>query len=424
VWSKALLRDQPRSNGLLGWTIYQLLVSHIIGTVGTLYLLLKATALPRKSSGQNGGELAKTAMRGFKVKYNSSADFYRELKSRVDDYFKVTGRSTRDVPQMYLKSVIISLWLSLSYLLLVFVASTWWQGVLLAISLGLAMAGIGFNVQHDGGHRAYSNRNYVNHLAAMMLDLLGGSSYLWRWKHNLIHHNFPNITGADEDIDLVPLAHLSPGQPLYAIHRFQHLYIWVFYCLLPIRWHFFGDFRNLIRGDIGGHGIVRPHGWNMIVLLSGKVLFLFLAFLLPAILHPLWVVLLFYGVASVVLGFTLSVVFQLGHCVEEASFANPLDGTNRIEKAWAAHQIEAAVDFARTNRLLTWYIGGLNFQIEHHLFPNICHFHYPAISSIVEPLCAEFGVRYFAHETLRNALASHFKFLHIDREALARGKSK
>lgn len=377
--------------------------------------------LPRETLGSvanHRGEAkrsqAKGLMRGLKVKYGPSAVFYREAKTRVDDYFRVTGRVPRDVPQMFLKTIVISSWLILSYGLLVFAASAWWQAVPLAVSLGLAMAGVGFNVQHDGGHGAYSNRKSINQLAALMLDLMGGSSYLWRWKHNLIHHNFPNITGADEDIDLVPLAHLSPDQPLYSIHRFQYLYIWVLYCLLPLRWHFFGDFRNLIRGDIGGHAIVRPRGWDLILLFSGKLLFFSFAFVLPSLFHRLWVVALFYALTSMVLGFTLSVVFQLGHCVEEAKFAMPLEGTNRMDKAWAVHQIEAAADFARSNRLLTWYLGGLNFQVEHHLFPTVCHFHYPAISTIVEPLCAEFGISYFAHETLGGALASHLRFLRID----------
>ncbi|MBI1748093.1 MAG: acyl-CoA desaturase [Acidobacteria bacterium] len=354
-------------------------------------------------------------MKGLKVRYDPSTVFYEELKRRVDDYFKTTGRSPRDIPRMYVKTVIFLSWFAVSYGLLVFVASTGWQGLLLAISVGLAMAGIGFNVQHDGGHGAYSHRRFVNRSMAMMLDIVGASSYLWRWKHNFFHHNYPNIAGADEDIDLGPLGHLSPDQPLYHIHRFQYLYLWVLYGFLPFKWQVFDDFRDWARGKIGEHRVPRPQGWDVVVLLGGKVLFFGLAFGIPALFHSLRDCVVFYAVASFTLGVTLSVVFQLAHCVEEASFSKPLESTNRMEKAWAVHQVETTVDFARSNRLLTWYLGGLNFQIEHHLFPGICHVHYPAISAIVESVCAQFGVRYSAHTTARGALASHFRLLRMDR---------
>jgi linoleoyl-CoA desaturase len=356
-------------------------------------------------------------MNGLKVKFDPDTDFYRELRSRIDDYFTTTGRSTRDVPQVYLKTAVIMVWLFVSYGLLVFVASTWWQAVPLAISLGLAMAGIGFNVQHDGNHGAFSKRRSINRIAGMTLDLLGGSSYLWKSKHNL-HHNFPNISGADEDIDLSPIAHLSPRQPLYAIHRFQHFYIWFFYCLLALKWHFVGDSINLIRGHIGGHAIQRPKGWEAIILLGGKTLFFFLAFVLPAVFHEFWVVLIFYAITSIVVSLVLSVIFQLAHCVEEANFPLPIRGTKQMERPWAIHQVESSVDFSRTNRWLTWYVGGLNFQIEHHLFPTMCHFHYPEIAPIVETVCAEFGLKYSSHPTFYAALVSHFRFLRLDRMAL------
>ena len=354
-------------------------------------------------------------MKGSKVRYDPSTAFYAELKRRVEDYLKATGRSPRDIPPMYVKTVMMLSWCAVSYGLLVFAAGTGWQGLLLAVSLGLAMAGIGFNVQHDGAHGAYSQRRSVNRFMAMTLDMLGGSSYLWRWKHNVFHHNYPNVAGADDDIDIGPLGRLSPDQPLYRIHRFQHLYMWALYGFITLKWQLFDDFRDLVRGTMGGHRIPRPRGWDLVVLLGGKALFFGLAFVVPALFHPLRDVVVFYGVTSFTLGVTLGVVFQLAHCVEEASFPRPLEGTYRMEKEWAAHQVETTVDFARSNRLLTWYLGGLNFQIEHHLFPGICHVHYPALSAIVEPVCAQFGVRYSAHTTARGALASHFRLLRMDR---------
>ena len=135
-------------------------------------------------------------------------------------------------------------------------------------------------------------------------------------------------------------------------------------------------------------------GWDLAVFLGGKTLFFSLALVLPLLMHPLWAVLLFYLAASLVQGLTLSVVFQLAHCVEEAAFPLPRQDTGRMETGWAVHQVESTVDFARRNRLLSWFIGGLNFQIEHHLFPRICHVHYPALAPLVEETCREFGLQY------------------------------
>jgi linoleoyl-CoA desaturase len=129
------------------------------------------------------------------------------------------------------------------------------------------------------------------------------------------------------------------------------------------------------------------------------------------VFHPPWVVLSLYGVAALTLGLTLSVVFQLAHCVEEAEFPVPRPDTGRIDRAWAIHQVETTVDFSRSSRVLSWLLGGLNFQIEHHLFPRICHVNYPAMSRLVEETCREFGVRYTEHRSLGAGLASHFRWL-------------
>jgi linoleoyl-CoA desaturase len=191
---------------------------------------------------------------------------------------------------------------------------------------------------------------------------------------------------------------------------------------MAIRWQLFGDYFDVIRGRVGNHRIPRPKGWELAIFLGGKITFLAMALGLPMLLHPWWVVLIYYGVAALVIGMTLSVVFQLAHTVEEAEFVAPSDA-NRIENAWAIHQVESTVDFARGSRLAAWLLGGLNFQIEHHLFPRICHIHYPAMSKIVEQTCREFGVSYNAHPTFFAGIASHFRWLRqlgmVDRPMLS-----
>jgi linoleoyl-CoA desaturase len=337
--------------------------------------------------------------------------FHRALRDRVDGYFRTSGRSPRDCWQMYVKAAIFLAGFVGAYVLLVFVAHTWVQALPLAILLGLFIAGIGFNVQHDGGHQAYSNSRWVNRLMAMALELLGGSTYVWRWKHSVFHHTYVNITGHDTDIDLGILARLTPQQRRLAFHRWQHLYLWAFYGLLVIKWQLVGDFRKLISGRMGSQSFPRPKGWDLVIFVAGKAVFFLLAFGIPLRFHSIGVVLCYYGVAGLVSGILLSVVFQVAHCVDEVAFPVPHSRTDRVDYAWAIHQVETTADFARGNRVATWLVGGLNFQIEHHLFPRISHVHYPALSTLVEQTCREFGVRYTAFRSFRTGLVSHFRLL-------------
>jgi linoleoyl-CoA desaturase len=289
----------------------------------------------------------------------------------------------------------------------VFAASTWWQAALLSTLLGLVMAGIGFNVAHDGSHEAFSSRRFVNRLAANALDLLGGSSCVWRVKHNRLHHSAPNVVGTDDDIDIAPFGRLAPGQRHRWFHRFQHFYLWPLYGLLPLKWQLVDDFRAVATGRVGSHVFRRPRGLSLAAFVGGKAVFFGLAVGMPALFHPLWLVLCVYGATSLVLGVTLSVVFQLAHCVEEAEF--PAAGAGETD--WAKRQIVSTVDFAPGNRLLTWYLGGLNYQVEHHLFPRVCHALYPRLSAAVREVCREHGVEHRANPTLWSALRSHYRWL-------------
>ena len=353
-----------------------------------------------------------TTTAGTRPKFpRDEAGFLAELKRRADAYFKETGKSERDCWRMYLKTAVILAWLATSYSLLVFAAPTVWLAVPLSISFALAISAVGFSIQHDGGHHAYSRFAWINRLAALSLDLIGASSYLWKWKHVVFHHTYPNVHGQDTDLAVGPVARLAPQQPRRWFHRWQHLYLWLLYAVTASVWHLYGDFRDVAAGKIGPHKIPRPKGWDLVVFLGGKALSLGLLWGVPMPIHEWWVVLAFYAVVTAVVGVTLTVVFQLAHCVEGAEFPNPADGGHKMEDAWAVHQVQTTVDFARGSWTLCWLLGGLNFQVVHHLFPRVCHIHYPALSRIIEEACGEFGVQYTAHRTFLAGIVSHFRWL-------------
>lgn len=345
------------------------------------------------------------------LKFGRPDDFRDALRRRVDAYFANGCIGRRDCPSLYVKSLVVLFCVGASYSLLVFAPVAWYLAAPLVVLLGLSLAALGFNVQHDGGHGAFSEHRWINRLAALTLDLMGASSYVWARKHNTFHHTYTNIAGHDDDIDVGFLGRLSPHQRRLWFHRFQHVYLWFLYGFLPLKWHLYDDFHNVMTGRIGEHHLPRPKGVNLLTFVGGKVLFFSLALAIPMLLHPWWIVLLFYGAAAFVQGVVLSVVFQLAHCVEPSSFPLPSADTGRMDSAWAVHQVQTTVDFAQQNRPLTWFVGGLNFQIEHHLFPQVCHVHYPALAPLVQRTCNDFGLRYSSHPTLRAAIASHYRWL-------------
>lgn len=344
-----------------------------------------------------------------KLSFSRERSFQRHLQARVESCLAALDRSRYGGARFYGKAALVLLWAGLSYAGLV-AANRPWQVLPFAISLGLALAAIGFNVAHDGNHGAGSPSKRVNRLLGATLDLLGASSYVWRWKHNVFHHSFPNVHGLDDDIDLGALCRMSRHQPLRAYHRWQHAYMWVLYGLIGPKWQFWDDFAALARGRIGDNPFPRPRGLELALLTGGKLIFITWALVVPAFFHGLPAVLFFYAVVTAVQGLSLSIVFQLAHSNEETR-AYSRGEAGDADQEWAVHQVETTANFARRNRLLTWYVGGLNHQIEHHLFPRISHVHLPVIREVVEQVCKEHGVLYRAHATMWSALSSHYAWL-------------
>jgi linoleoyl-CoA desaturase len=346
-----------------------------------------------------------------KPRFSPGRPFHHEVQSRVEERLATLGRSRHGGRRIYLKTALLLLWSSTSYAALLTWAQSWWQVALLSVSLGLALAGIGFNIAHDGNHGAFSASRIVNRAMGGMLDLLGASSYVWRWKHNVFHHSYPNIEGLDDDIDLGALCRMSRHQPHLPYHRLQHLYMWILYGFIVPKWQLYDDFAAIVKGRIGGNSFPRPRGGELALFLGGKLAFFATAFAIPLLSHPLWQVALVYGCVGLVQGLSLSIVFQLAHSNEETSAFSADEPEDIADREWAVHQVETTADFARRSRLLTWYVGGLNHQIEHHLFPRISHVHLPVIADVVEQVCRESGVRYSVHASLWRAVASHYSWL-------------
>ena len=340
-----------------------------------------------------------------------SQSFYAELKNRVYNYFDEKRKASTGNGPLFLKAGILFSAFVFMYIHLVFFN----PGIVLSITecviLGFVVAAIGFNIMHDGAHGSFSKYKWVNKIAAFSLNILGGNSFMWNMKHNVIHHAYTNVEGVDDDIDIQPWMRLSLHQKKYKLHKYQHLYFWFFYSLLYLSWIFMMDYQKYFKGKIGDIRIKKINFSDHVVFWSFKVLniatFVILPFYMLGFVNWLVGFLIFTSVT----GFVISIVFQLAHTVEHTSFALPEPITGKIEDEWAIHQLKTTANFATKNKIVTWFVGGLNFQIEHHLFPKISHVHYPAISKIVKQVCQEYGIGYIEYRRTRYAIASHVSFL-------------
>jgi linoleoyl-CoA desaturase len=341
--------------------------------------------------------------------------FFPTLRGRVNQYFKDNDISRYGNREMFVKSVVLIGTYILCYLAVLTLPLNAWLFLPLVLLMAIAKAGIGMSVMHDALHGSYSKNALTNRLMGSTIYMVGVNAFVWKIQHNMLHHTYTNIHGLDEDIDTKVVIRLSAHAPIRKFHRFQHIYVFFLYGFLTLRM-IFDDGMKLI--NYHRQGIIKnlkSHaGREYLRLTVFKLLYLFFLIGLPILLTPLlwWQVLIGFVFMHLIAGLILSIVFQLAHIVEGAHQPKP-DTKGNIENAWAIHQLETTANFSRNSRLLNWYIGGLNFQIEHHLFPNICHVHYRNISRIVENTAAEFHLPYNTKPTFGHALQSHVRMLKV-----------
>ncbi|MEK6482118.1 acyl-CoA desaturase [Catalinimonas sp. 4WD22] len=339
--------------------------------------------------------------------------FFPTLRQRVNAYFKENNISPFGNHEMIIKTAILLGLYILSYLAILILPLNAWLLLPFALLMGISKAGVGMTVMHDALHGSYSKNTFVNKLMGNSIYLLGANADVWKIQHNVLHHTYTNIHGVDEDISTKVVIRLSKQSPLKKYHHYQHIYVFFLYGLMTLLM-LVNDFFKMLRYH--KQGLIRKQKFNInneySKLLASKVLYLFFVIGLPILLTSLlwWQVLIGFVVMHLTAGFILSVIFQMAHVVEGANQPIP-DTEGNIENAWAVHELQTTADFAPNNRFLNWYIGGLNFQIEHHLFPNICHVHYPKIAHIVKQTAEDFQLDYNVKPNFIEALKSHVSML-------------
>ncbi|MCD6017394.1 MAG: acyl-CoA desaturase [Bacteroidetes bacterium] len=352
-------------------------------------------------------------MKTLKFIPKNKGQFTATLRKNVNDYFKEKGISTKGNSKIIIKSIVMLTGYLAPFVVMLTLPLSGWLIFPLSIIMGIGMAGIGMNVMHDAVHGSFSKQSWLNKLFGHTMYFIGGNTFNWKVQHNVMHHTYTNIEGFDEDIEPKGSLRLSKQSPLKKVHRYQYIYAFFLYCFMTL-FRNVGEFFQLAKYNKAG--VTKQQGTSprkeMARLIFFKVAYLAIIIGLPLVFSGFswWLILTGFLVMHAIAGLFMSTVFQMAHMVETAEQPTP-DTHGNIENEWTIHELETTVNFSRKSRIFSWMIGGLNYQIEHHLFPNICHIHYPAISPIVERTALEFGLNYHTNRTFFTALGSHVRFL-------------
>ncbi|MFT4032522.1 MAG: acyl-CoA desaturase, partial [Siphonobacter sp.] len=339
--------------------------------------------------------------------------FFSDTRHRVDAYFQENNIPKHANRAMWLKAVFFMVLFFGLYGLIISNQFNVWVMLLLSIGLGMTCAFIGFNICHDAVHGSFTSNSKLNRVLGLTFNLIGGNPYVWSITHNIVHHTYTNIPGHDEDLEIAPgLVRVTNDEPVNAINRYQHIYAFALYGLASLSWVLRKDYLKFFKNDIGqtcNRHHPREEYFNLFFY---KAIYYTMFIVLPLVCLSItwWQFVIGFLVMHFFEGLVLGLVFQLAHIVEHTSFPEPNEEGN-IEEAWAIHQMQTTANFACDSAIAAFFCGGLNFQIEHHLFPKICHIHYPEISKIVRQSAQDHGIPYIENKTFWTALQSHYRVL-------------
>ncbi|MEM1282193.1 MAG: acyl-CoA desaturase [Chlamydiota bacterium] len=354
--------------------------------------------------------VSSTEIQSPRVKFGKykKEDFFPVVKRRVEAYFKERNMPYTGTTRLYVKAAILTV---IYFAIYISIISNQFQLTGLVILyglLGMTKGIVGFNLIHDALHGAFSSSKKFNRILGYWFDINGTSSFIWKISHNIHHHIYTNIPGHDDDIDKAIILRLNTSDKVYWFHKYQYIYAPILYGMICLNWVFYSDYNWFVR-EAKNHNAK----WSdYLIFFTLKVVNLLMFLILPMVILtvPWWYVALGFLSMHVCGGILISIVFQLAHIVDNVSYIEPNE-EGRIEKNWAEHEMMTTSNFATENRLLTELVGGLNFQVEHHLFPYISHTHFPEVSKIVKATAKEFGIPYYEQPTFYEAICSHFRTL-------------
>ncbi len=352
-----------------------------------------------------------------RVKFKSTPlkdDFIRDLRSRVNEYFKTNEISPYANMEMYIKTALaIVMWLACFGLIMSGTLGN--LGLFLTyFAWGFVIIFIAFNIMHDATHDAYSENQKVNQFWSYSMDFVGGNQYLFRRMHGA-HHGYVNIHGIDVTLETHGQFRFSPDEPWLPKHKWQHFYTFGLYALAMLHWVTIKDFKwFFVESNIGNQKNIKHPLKEYVILFIGKAFYYGTGFILPMIFLPqsagfifmCWIFMHFLP------GLTFALMFQVTHVYEGTTYPLP-DEKGNIENNYALHVLETTADFCRHSKLGTWLMGGINIHVIHHLFPKVCHVHYSALTDILKETCDDHQIVYQENKRFLTALRKHYEMLKI-----------
>jgi linoleoyl-CoA desaturase len=356
------------------------------------------------------------------IKYglNSPKEFTSALYADKTEFLQKTSRYGNW--KLYSKAILLGVMFISLYIVIAFHLVTGFWLHACRVLFAFTIAGIGFNIMHDGGHGSFSPLKWVNELMVSTLYLLGADPNMWKQKHNIDHHTHTNVHEYDHDIETAGVMRLHRDQKWRWYHRFQFAYWIILYAFEYVLWVFVFDIikfygKNKKTGEREYKFTLR----QKILFWTSKVGYVGLAFVVPSFYYPIGDVIIGYIEYSFIVGIVISIVFQLAHTVREAQMVSrPLPSENNpaigyIDPENKIHQLLTTANFGTKSKFFRkffgFFTGGLNQQIEHHLWPDISHVHYPKLSEKVRRLCKQFNLPY-NENSFFGAIWSHIVYLY------------
>ena len=346
------------------------------------------------------------------MKSINGVNFVTSLRSEVNKYFTKKNISKHANVNMYIKCILMLLIYIIPYVLMIsgiVDKSLFW---LLWLIMGIGMAGVGMCIMHDGNHNAFSKNRSINKIMGLTLQILGGTYKNWKIQHNQLHHKYPNIINHDPDVSPIKLLRFSPDSSYHKMYRFQFIYAWFLYGLMTFSFATIKEFKQLIEWQ--RNQIITTSQFRQLIfeLIFWKLIYYFFLLFIPMLTLDIsflqWFSLFF--LMHFVAGFLLAIVFQTAHIMpdcEHLKFPKKMD-----VNTWAINQLLTTSNYAPKSKVFSWLIGGLNYQIEHHLFPGICHVHYANISDIVKRVASDYDLPYNCQKNFIQAIFEHGKMLY------------
>ncbi len=337
------------------------------------------------------------------------ASFPKVLRRRLEYFFTDQKISPKADGSMWLKVAVGLAALLGSWIAIYILRPDSWRFVALYLLGGIAQTFLLLNIAHDSNHNAISTVPSVNKLLNYVFDVCGISSYMWRILHHRGHHSCINLQGEDDALTGRGIFRFTPHEPRTRMHRFQHIYALFFYALFSLDYVFLRDFEAFFfpTHDYLKRTTHPPREYA--ILFAGKGLYLTYMLILPVVWlgKPILLVLLSFVLVHLIIGLTVSLVFQTTHTVDSTYF--PSDRGEFDNGVY--HIFATTADYATEKPLVAWLTGGLNHHIAHHLCPYVCHTHYAPLTRIVKQTAEEFGVPYRQHPTMRRAIVHHLILL-------------